>query len=354
MIARRSHLPARRAFTLIEVVMSLLVLAILLAAVEASLVASTKAIPDPKNLTGAITEGAGVVNRFTGELACALSVTEMGTNAIAFTVPDRNGDGTPETIRYAWSGTAGAPLTRQYNAGAVSNVAASVGAFNLGYEKTTQPYYTSSEGAETLVYSFANTLLAQDVDVASDSYPAHYIVPSWPASTLSWRVTRIKIRARTKGGANGRTKVQIRTATPAGSPTNRVLDEYLLDESSLDSNYAWIEIPFANHSGLSATAGVCFVMNWVNDTDSAQIQKNTLSLLSSSKYLRSTNGGSTWSVSGLDNMLIYVYGKPMQPNPVSYNYFLKNVRVALRTTTDTRANLATSVNLLNSPQVVGP
>ena len=41
----------------------------------------------------------------------------------------------PETIRYAWSGTPGDPLTRQYNGGTVLNVSDYVQFFSLDYSK---------------------------------------------------------------------------------------------------------------------------------------------------------------------------------------------------------------------------
>ena len=35
--------------------------------------------------------------------------------AVTLTVPDRDGDNIPETIRYSWSGIANAPLRQEYN-----------------------------------------------------------------------------------------------------------------------------------------------------------------------------------------------------------------------------------------------
>jgi prepilin-type N-terminal cleavage/methylation domain-containing protein len=344
-----------RAFTLIEVVMSLLVLAILLVAVEASLVASTKAIPDPNSFTGTVNAGSSAVMRFTGELSCALTVTEMSPTAVTFTVPDRNGDGTAETIRYAWSGIAGDPLTRQYNGGAVGTVAPAVQSLQLQYDKTSQAYYTTSEGPETLVYSFTNTLLAQDVTLSSTSYPGQYIVPSWPSGTLSWRISRVKLRAHDNSSPDGKAALQLRTATPGGLPTNRILDSATIIEDDLDSNPTWVEYAFSNHSGLSPNNGYCLAIQYTSGSgDCGAVQKNTLSLLSAAKYIRSTTGGASWTSSGLDNLLIYVYGVPTVQNAASYNYFLQNVRLSMNPTTSTRGAIATTIKLLNAPQVAGP
>jgi prepilin-type N-terminal cleavage/methylation domain-containing protein len=355
MIARGSNLLARRAFTLIEVVMSLLVLAILLAAVEASLVASTKAIPDPKSFTGAIRTGATAINRVASELVCAMSVTEMSAKAITFTVPDRNGDGTPETIRYAWSGVAGDPLTRTYNGGAAGNLTPSIQDFRLLYDKTSQPYYTTSEGAEVLVYSFTNTLLGQNVPISSISWPGQYVIPSFSNDVISWRVSRVKLRVHDNGSPDGTALVQLRTATPGGIPTNRVLDQATLVEKNLGSSYAWAEFGFSGHSNLNPNNGVCIVIPMTGSaSDCGMVQKNTLSLLGAAKFIKSTDGGLSWTSSGLDNLLIYVYGVPTRQDPVAYNYFLSNVTVSVCTSSNAKAALTTTVKLLNTPQVAGP
>jgi prepilin-type N-terminal cleavage/methylation domain-containing protein len=348
-----SRLPG--GFTLIEMVTSLLMLAILLVAVEASLVASTKAIPDKKSLTGAISTGASAANRLSGELAYALTVTEMGASAITFTVPDRNGDGTPETIRYAWSGIAGDPLTRQYNGAAAGSIVASIQDFQLQYDKTSQSYYPTIEGAETLVFSYTNTLLAQNVDVSATSYPGEYFVPSLPNGTISWRVTRVKLRAHDNSSPDGIAQVQLRTATPAGTPTNRVLDQATMVENTLGSSATWVEYAFSANSGLDPNAGFCIVIPYVSGSgDCGQVQKNTLSLFSSSIFIKSLTTGNSWNTSGLDSLLLYVYGKPTRQDTVAYKYYLPSVRLSLRTTSNSQSAVATTVKLLNLPQVTGP
>jgi hypothetical protein len=334
--------------------MSMLVLAILMVAVEASLIASTKAIPDPKSITSAVSNGAAGVNRLTSELACALSVTEMSANAITFTVADRNGDGAPETIRYAWSGVAGEPLTRQYNGGSTGTILPAIQSLQLQYDKTSQSYYTTSEGSEVLVFSYTNGLLAQDVSVTSSNYVGEYFVPSLPNNTVSWRISRVKISARSGGAAKGMCSLQLRTATPAGTPTNRVLDQVAIDESTLGTSYAWLQLPFSAHWGLNPNSGYCLVLNWISDAEALQVQKNTLSLLSSYNFCKASSTGGSWNVSTLDSLLMYVYGVPTFQNAASYKYFLPNVRISLSTTSNARSIVATTVKLLNAPQVTGP
>lgn len=67
------------------------------------------------------------------DLERATGFTERTATSATFTVPDRNGDGRPETLRYAWSGTPGAPLTLQMNGGTIQNLATNVQQFQLTY-----------------------------------------------------------------------------------------------------------------------------------------------------------------------------------------------------------------------------
>jgi hypothetical protein len=53
----------------------------------------------------------------------ALQYTERTATALTLTVPDRTGDDQPETLRYAWSGVSGSPLTRSVNGGLAVAVA---------------------------------------------------------------------------------------------------------------------------------------------------------------------------------------------------------------------------------------
>jgi len=133
MIPRGRH-PHRCAFTLIEAVASLTASAVLLTAVASAMVLVSYAIPDSDSPARAPLESAEVVNDMSAELLTAVAVTSRSGNNLVLTVPDRDGDGTDETIRYGWSGASGAPLTRKYgNASAVAILPA-VYEFSLTYD----------------------------------------------------------------------------------------------------------------------------------------------------------------------------------------------------------------------------
>lgn len=113
--------------TLVELVLSLTIMSVLMAGMTSVIILASRATPasgSPVTEQRALAEA---LDRFASELACATAITELTNTAITFTLPDRgHGSAGPETVRYAWSGTANDPLTRAYNgatpATLVSNV----------------------------------------------------------------------------------------------------------------------------------------------------------------------------------------------------------------------------------------
>jgi hypothetical protein len=117
---------------MVELVVSMGVISVLLVSVSSAILIASKALPSSSRRQSA--EKAGAMDQLASELACAASITELTPTAITFAVADRgHGPAGPETIRYAWSGTPGDPLTRQYNASAPAAVASGVTSFSLSW-----------------------------------------------------------------------------------------------------------------------------------------------------------------------------------------------------------------------------
>jgi len=107
----------RRGYSLLELIVSMTAATVLLMSMSSTLFISVRATdPSTTPVTSTI-KCHTAINEVLLDLEQAMSITERSANAITFLVPDRDGDLDPEIIRYAWSGTSGAPLTRQYNGG---------------------------------------------------------------------------------------------------------------------------------------------------------------------------------------------------------------------------------------------
>src|SRR5215468_2376022 len=108
----------RQGFTLAELAVGIAVVSVIIVAIGSVVMVAAKALPTAPGPTETTVTSNSAMDRIASELRYATSITEATPTSVAFTVADRDGDGQPETIRYAWSGASGAPLTREYNGSA--------------------------------------------------------------------------------------------------------------------------------------------------------------------------------------------------------------------------------------------
>jgi type II secretory pathway pseudopilin PulG len=125
---------SRGAFTLVELVASMAGASILVAGMASTMFVALRASNPTNTPAAGMLTALSCMSDMSAELQYARVITESTANAITATVPDRtDADATPETVRYAWSGVAGQPLTRRYNGGTVVNVIPSVQSFTVEY-----------------------------------------------------------------------------------------------------------------------------------------------------------------------------------------------------------------------------
>lgn len=104
---------------------------VLMGGMTSAIVVASHSLNHQSTTTGQQAELADAIRQMQNDLRHATGFTEQTATAVTFTVPDRSGNDADETIRYAWSGTAGDPLTVEYNGGGTSVVADGVTALNL-------------------------------------------------------------------------------------------------------------------------------------------------------------------------------------------------------------------------------
>lgn len=131
-----SNSPARRrGLTLMELLVSATIMAVLLGGMASAIAVASRALPSAAARAN-VTQNQAAINtaldQIHADLLCAKTITALSANSITVTVADRgHGTAGDETIRYAWSGVAGQPLTREYNGGASQTLATGVTTFTL-------------------------------------------------------------------------------------------------------------------------------------------------------------------------------------------------------------------------------
>jgi hypothetical protein len=312
-------------------------------------------VPNATSGSSAALAASQATDMIAGDLFYATSITTASAAELLFNVPDRTGDGMPETIRYFWSGTSGDPLTRQFNNGAAAVVVQDVREFQLAYgkRKVTLPT-TYSDGAEVLLASYNGSYFLDGATIDSSSLVGQYFQPTLPANAKSWKVTRVRIKAKKHGAPDGETKVQLRL--PNGTvPGDYVVEERSMMESALSGSYQWMEFPFTNTAGLLPGSALCLVLAGTSSADSCDVRYQSFwAWPDNSQYVTSGNGGANWFMPAGQSLIFYVYGTVSTPDPASYQYLLTDVRATLRSGPDPWSRMQTSVRIVNEPQVNGP
>ena len=367
----RSH--ARSAVTLIETAASIAVASVLLTGIGSAIVIASRSIPAENDPIAAVVTAAGVVEQMASELSCLQSVVARSGAAVEFTVADRNGDDVAETIRYAWSGTSGDPLTRQYNAGNIVELIDGVHGFNLGYDLT-----TITETTVIPEKDYPNQWVVHvDIDqvnpelgfvVSTDTWCGEYFVPNpnaypnssiTPAETDSWKISYIYIRFKKLGSPGGTTTVQLRGAGADGLPTAELIQQWQVVEKDL-SGTSWTQKGFAVSNGpwLPPSQGLCVVVKPASGTDTCQVlHQQTVVPDGNAAFFASTDGGTTWVMKpgfSMTRFRIYATLKTAGSSTSTSQYFLKRTNIALQETANAMSAVSSSVAILNKPEVAAP
>ncbi len=125
------RLQSRRAFTLVEMSLSLIGTSVLVGGMMSALFVTMKSL-DP-NLSNATTIMATteVLNQMR-ELQFATEFRDNWSREVDVYLPDQNADSYEERVEYSWSGFPGAPLIRKYNFQS-RTIAPTVYHFSLSY-----------------------------------------------------------------------------------------------------------------------------------------------------------------------------------------------------------------------------
>ena len=346
----------RWGFTLIELTVSLTILSILLVGIGSSIVLASHALPDNDSPLIKSVEAGTTLDQIANELETALSIAERSQTSLAFTVPDRDGDGISERIRYAWTGIAGDPLTRQYNSQPEVPILADVNLFNLVYdiESTTETYPGAGveDAFDSLMVDYTDTSGLKAFAVTASDWIGQYFAPDLPGIAMRWRPTRIKFKAK-RASTPAFTKIQIRPADANLQPTTTVLEQFWLFQSQLNpAAFTWHEYSFGEEGWRMPEEGICLVLEHDSGTSSVTIQYDDDS---GSGRLRTLDGGASWRYDSGRSMVCQLYGKitrPGGPSQYATSGFLKLVRVTLQAGSPDAPRAQTSIQTLNVPPLL--
>ncbi len=315
----------RNAFTLVELVASMAIMVILMLAMASVITFSTRTtsgqgVTNQVNLLTA----ADSVDQISDDLNVALNFSECTATSVAFTVPDRVSNGTPNQIRYAWSGTSGAALTRQFCPSATPTLAASSASYppvtllsnvtNFDVNYLLRQMGPAPAAADSVLFSTPSVALSSvnDYSIDSQHWLSEYVVPTVSLGTVSYTITRVQIQLKTSAAQDGILFVRVTNPDVNHKPLGAVLEQEPAYEAGMSSSYEYYEVDFKSLTGLNPLTGVCVVVGYTSGTApiaSAQYESALLNILSTGGWSTTSNAGSTWtSPTNLDCLQCYVYG----------------------------------------------
>lgn len=345
---RPAGVRARAGFTLVEVTLAAALAAMLLTAMGSVVLMASKALPD-QSTRRAFVDQMSALNRLTADVTYATAVTRLSAAGIVVTVPDRDGDGQPESITYSWSGVRGDPILRQYNDGEPEGLAGDVATMTIA--ATTQQYQkptTYSASAVSVLASCTGSLLVTRSTIDSQNWIGEITPVTLPSSATKFTVTKVELMGRTAGTVDGVTSVQLR-GTRSGVPSSTVLAHADLAETSLGGSDGWVTVGFASPPMFPSGTSVCLLAQWKSGSQSATLRYDGGLLTTTGGTMVTTgDGGSTWSTSTNKSLFYRIWGQAYTPDPVAYETRVAYVTVTMRGTVNT-AERSVVIPLANQP-----
>lgn len=320
------------AFSLIELIMTMGVMAVLLAAVAAAMSIARKAAPAPDDGGAGVLAIRAAAAEIAAEVATATSITAATATSIEFTVPDRNKDGLEETIRYSWSGAEGDPLRRRQNSDAWEKVLTATD-FRIALQTRREQDETQgapAAGTVQLLSAFTGPHPAT-FRLRSSQMAAQCITPRLPADAVAYTPTRVRLHLQQDGNTDG--TLQVSLHRDSGGAPGVQLATASLRENVIPAAGGWVsfDLPSAalnpgdpvwiriapttlGSSTLNALLGILL------PASAGQVSTASSGVANAREFAASSsNNGFSWAP-GTDASIAYeLYGTVTRPQSVAVN-----------------------------------
>jgi hypothetical protein len=352
----------RRGVTLLELMVSLPTATILIGAMAACITIMMRAKSQDDTLFRSAYDLSKAAAQIASDLESATAHVSSSANHIEFVVPDRNGDGLPEQMRYEWGGSVGANANKilwKYNQQPLEVLFEEVGEFSLQKNTALVPitlsnHLLSERAVLKTVNAFPGAAFREQVINANNSI-GQYFIPDITSSGVKWDLGAVRIMVRAAdANQDGILCVRImRSDTTSKLPILPILAEVKIAESRLGASYQWLDIPIAPVSWQSQGTPLCMTLSYgggSGDVAFVQFVENGTGMPSNANLVTSADGGATWSASSnARGLRFYAYG--LYDGFVGQRAFLSRVDLKLGSSRLTTRKIETSARLLALPEI---
>ncbi len=361
MSVMRKHQRVVRGHSLLELVLSLVLLGIIASSVGSAVMFASSASPDEDSFEVTIAIDSRVISQIAEDLAVAKYVIEREKGSVTIVVADRTGDGNPDRVRYAWSGAAGDPLTYQLNENNAYNLIDSVETFELVYvitEKSAPLPVATYYDDETLIDQYDETGSSTERGIKYASPAGQIVTPALSDDSLGFKPTRIAYYSSYKTPTDGEFLIELRDR--AGNvPGTTVYGSNTSFESTLTASENWNSFMLSQPAFVSNDQDIAIVTSYVSGSNEVfQIGEKSVSggLLGlgggNGGLIYSWDRGSTWNIDNNKTHLYRVYGRELLPDSDQYSterQHLTRVQITLQGPAEDRSPLVRNIRMLLAP-----
>lgn len=291
-----------RGFTLLEMIASLTISAILLLGLTSLLSIGLKAAT-PSPTAEATRQAADITDLILRDVCSARSFGTLTSNEIEMKVPGQE-PGSLDSIRYKWQGKTDKRLLRSINGAAFHQIAQQIDPFEFYFSTQQVSLETPAiqSIADDVIQQYRTTAFtnAQQFNTSTSNWIAQRFQPVLHPEAISWSITRISLYLkRSISGQSGQFRIKIHPIDPAtGKPMNMEVTSVLVDTPSLPTEYQWTAFDFPEPVALNPSAAYAFVIapfGSAGNMPQIEFRQGFFQLVTNAYRMTSGNAGSTWS-----------------------------------------------------------
>ena len=340
--------------TLLEIMLSLVLLSVVMASVSSAVMFASQAVPDEDSAVGSLLADSAVLGRIAEDLASAQYIIEQADHAITIVVPDRTGDSIPDRIRYAWSGKQGEPLFFQLNDDNAVTVIDAVYEFELSYTQQSATEAMPAAiylGSESLIASSDSSTSGGQVTIEPTQWSGQAISPALASDALGYVPTRVDIHAGWRNPSDGKTLFAIRDLSES-TPGSNTYASSLFDESTLSGSNSWESLSLADGTTVPADQSTALTATYQSGT-TAVLELSTST--DDDGLLATSDSGTTWAEVDDKSLAYRLYGQQVLTSNTSYaitRQHLTAIDVSLQRVADERSPLQRRVRTMTAPPIL--
>lgn len=352
----------RSGLTMLELLVSVPTATVLIASMAMCVTMMMRAKSQDETLFRGTYDLANAATQIVSDVENATSIVSSSATHIEFVVPDRDEDGLPEQMRYEWGGTTGANANKvlwKYNQSTLAVLFDDVGAFNLQTNtilaSSSVPNHLIAESALLkLLDAYPSGVFREQV-INANSNIGEYFVPDVTGSGTKWDLGAIRIMVRAADGTtDGVLRIRVmRGDTTTKLPIAPILAEVNIAEWRLGTSYQWLDIPIAPVSWQSVGTPLCITLSSGGGTgDVARVQfiENGMGMPANSNMVTSSNGGTSWTSSGITKELRLV-ALGFYDGYAGQRKFLSSVELQMTSSRSSLQKIETAVRTPNAPEI---